>query len=319
MIVTVTPNPSLDRTVEIPALNRGAVLRATATYLDPGGKGINVVRALRANGHKGLAVLPCGGPEGRQLAELLAAAGIATSTVAVNDPVRENITVAEPDGTVTKLNAPGPTLQARDVEALLAAAVTAARGGDGWVAGCGSLPPGAPEDFYARLMARVRAEAEGGPRAAVAVDTSGPALRTALAAGPDLVKPNVEELADAVGRPLRTLGEVVEAAQSLRGAGCGGVLASLGADGAVLVDATGVAHAETPPQRVASAVGAGDALLAGALAVGGTGVRALVEGVAWGAAAARLPGTRMPGPSDLDRDRVQVHPRPDPSRVLKGA
>jgi 1-phosphofructokinase len=355
VIVTVTPNPSLDRTVQVPALTRGAVLRATATFLDPGGKGVNVARALAANGYAAVAVLPCGGPEGRQLAELLDAAGIATSQVPVCDPIRENVTVAEPDGTVTKLNAPGPTLAEADIEALLAAAAAAAgddaAGDDArtsdagrlssrtsdagrlssrtsdagrlwsrtsdagrlWVAGCGSLPPGVPEDFYARLVARVR-----GAGGAVAVDTSGPALRAALASGPDLVKPNAEELAEVAGRRLATLGDVVEAARSLRAEGCGAVLASLGADGAVLVDATGAAHAETPPQRVASAVGAGDALLAGALALGGAGPAALAEGVAWGAAAARLPGTRMPGPADLARDQVQVQP-PDPSRVLEGA
>lgn len=309
MTVTVTPNPSLDRTIEVPELRRGAVLRATGTHLDPGGKGVNVARALTVNGGKAVAVLPCGGPEGQQLSALLAGEGIETVAVPVEAPVRVNVTVAEPDGTVTKLNEPGGKLGAADATALLDA-VTARVEPGGWAAGCGSLPPGAPADFYARLVAAVH---EG--RALVAVDTSGPPLAAAVAAGPDLVKPNAEELGALVGAHLATVGDVVDAAATLRARGCATVLVSLGPDGAVLVDADGAWHATTPPVTVLSTVGAGDAVLAGALAVGGRGRRALVEGVAWGAAAVQLPGTRMPRRHQIARDAVTVAV-PDPARRL---
>ena len=110
MIVTLTPNPSLDRTVEIDELRRGEVHRATGGRVDPGGKGVNVSRALAACDTATIAVLPSGGPEGAQLAALLAPFGVQTVQVPIGGTVRSNITVAEPDGTTTKLNEAGPEL-----------------------------------------------------------------------------------------------------------------------------------------------------------------------------------------------------------------
>jgi 1-phosphofructokinase len=309
-VVTVTPNPSLDRTLEVEALIRGEVLRAGATHVDAGGKGVNVSRALVANGHPSRAVLPLGGFEGEQLASLLDELGIEVVVVPIAQPIRLNVTIAEPDGSVTKLNAPGPTLSDSEVRALLDGAVGAARDA-AWVAGCGSLPPGAPEDLYARLATAIR-----DVDVRVAVDTSGAALEAVLASGPDLVKPNRDELAAVAGTALETLGDVMAGAEKLRSHGVGAVLVSLGPDGAVLVEEDGAVHAETPPLIPRSTVGAGDALLAGFLSAGGQGPEALAEGVAWGAAACRLPGTAMPGPEDLDRSAVQIRPV-DPSRSLR--
>jgi len=310
MIVTLTPNPSVDRTIEVDALVRGAVLRARAARVDPGGKGVNVSRALAANGYKTRAVLPSGGAEGAQLAVLLADAGIETVRVAVDAPVRANVSVVEPDGTVTKLNELGPPLRPDEVDALMAATVVAARDAT-WVALSGSLPPGAPDDFYAALVRLLRDTG-----AQVAVDTSGPALTAALTAGPHLIKPNAEELAEAVGRPVATIGDAIEAAEELRRRGAAAVVASLGADGAVLVDETGAVHGEARVPDPQSAVGAGDATLAGFLAGGGAGREALAEALAWGAAATSLPGSRMPTPEDLDRAAVRLHDRPDVDRPL---
>lgn len=301
MIVTVTPNPSLDRTFEVDRLDRGAVLRSVAVRTDPGGKGINVARALVANGHPARAVLPLGGHDGEQLRDDVAGLGIDLVAVALAAPTRTNVSVVEPDGTVTKINAPGPRVQAAEVAALrdaVAGAVTHAS----WVAGCGSLPPGAPDDFYAELV-RV-AHAAG---ALAAVDASGTPLEAALAADPDLVKPNAEELAAIVGAPVHTLGDVVDGAQALRRRGARTVVVSLGADGAVLVDGEGAWHATTPRIVVRSAVGAGDSLVAGLLAADGRGPETLRTGVAYGSAAARLPGTQLPGPADLDLDAVEIH------------
>jgi 1-phosphofructokinase len=150
----------------------------------------------------------------------------------------------------------------------------------------------------------------------VAVDASGPALLAAVDAAPVLIKPNREELAEAVGRPVDSVGDAVEAAQKLRERGAGSVLASLGADGAVLVEDDGVTIGDAPVAGARSTVGAGDALLAGFLAAGARGSKALAEGLAWGAAAVRLPASRMPRPEDIRRDIVRIHSRPDLDRSL---
>jgi len=110
MIVTLTPNPSVDRAISIDVLRRGEVHRATGSRIDPGGKGVNVSRALAAQGVATTAVLPVGGPEGHLLEELLDEAGVARRGVRVAGTVRMNISVLEPDGTTTKLNEPGPML-----------------------------------------------------------------------------------------------------------------------------------------------------------------------------------------------------------------
>lgn len=302
MIVTVTPNPSLDRTLEIPALDRGAVIRAASSHVEAGGKGINVVRALLANGHRGRAVVPVGGPEGTHFELLLADGGLTTDLVRIGGPVRTNVTLVEPDGTVTKINASGPALAGDELDRLVAAATEAAAGA-AWVAVCGSLPPGAPADLHARLVAAGHAAG-----AKVAVDTSGRPLAAAVEAAPELCKPNRDELTALAGRRLPTLGAVVDAADELRGRGVGAVLVSLGRHGAVLVDADGATHADTPPLVPRSDVGAGDATLAGFLAAGGAGTGALRTAVAFGAAAVRLPGTAMPGPDDLAVDEVRLAP-----------
>lgn len=310
MIVTLTLNPSLDRTIEVDRLRRGTVIRAGRARLEPGGKGVNVSRALLANGTPSRAVLPCGGDDGERLVRLLEQEGVDVVSVPSTGSTRSNVTLAEPDGTVTKVNEPGGAMSAEELDRVAAAVLRVAGSAD-WVVACGSLPPGVPADVYATLGRRCAA---AGIR--VAVDTSGPALLAAAAAGADLVKPNREELAEAVGRPLRSLRDVVEAAEEMRSWGARTVLASLGADGAVLVGADGVLTGESPKVEPRSTVGAGDSMLAGFLSVGGEGFAALAEGLAWGAAAAALPGSRMPGPGDIVRAAVRVRPGPDLGRPL---
>uniref|UniRef100_A0AAU2V7L4 1-phosphofructokinase n=1 Tax=Streptomyces sp. NBC_00003 TaxID=2903608 RepID=A0AAU2V7L4_9ACTN len=299
-ILTVTPNPSLDRTYEVSVLARGEVLRATGERVDPGGKGVNVSRAVAAAGHRTVAVMPLGGAPGALVEELLGAEGIEVAPVPVGGHTRSNISVAEPDGTLTKINAPGPQLTAAESELLLDA-VRKHSGRADWIACCGSLPRGLAPQWYADLVARAHAAG-----AKVALDTSGPSLIAALRERPDVVKPNAEELAQAVGRPLATIGDAVKAAEEVRELGAGAVLASLGADGQLLVTASGTYFASAPVETVRSNVGAGDASLAGFLAAGGEGPRALAAAVAHGAAAVQLPGSVMPTPGDLDPAAVTV-------------
>ncbi|MEV6950921.1 1-phosphofructokinase [Streptomyces sp. NPDC051183] len=310
MILTVTPNPSLDRTYEVPSLDRGAVLRATGDRVDPGGKGVNVSRAVAAAGVRTTAVLPLGGTSGTLIAELLGAQGVDVTAVSIAGQTRSNISVVEPDGTLTKINAAGPELSPEE-SALLLDTVRTCSGRAAWIACCGSLPRGLRPEWYADLVSRAH---EAGAR--IALDTSGPALLAALPARPDVIKPNLSELAAAVGRPLSTLADVVKAAEELRSLGAGAVLASLGADGQLLASAEGTFYGTAPVSRVRSNVGAGDASLAGFLIAagpsrdggsgGGTGAEALACALAHGAAAVQLPGSAMPTPSDLRPEAVHV-------------
>lgn len=320
MIVTLTPNPSIDRSITVQEVRHGEVNRALGSRVDPGGKGINVSRALTAQGRATTAVLPTGGPEGALMVELLREAGVEHVPVPVRGSLRMNVALLEPGGTTTKVNEPGPTLSAADVEALLdrtvevyAAAGSPGRAG-GWVVGCGSLPPGAPDDFFARLVDRARAAG-----ARVAVDTSGAPLAAAVQARPDLIKPNLEELEELVGRDLPTLADVRTAAADLVDAGVGCVVVSLGGDGALLVDADGTVHASASVDAPLSTVGAGDCLLAGVLAGldGGLGADGVIgQGVRWGSAAVALPGSAVPAPADLLSVHVSVSPEPDLDRLL---
>ncbi|MFC5287860.1 1-phosphofructokinase family hexose kinase [Actinokineospora guangxiensis] len=307
MFVTLTANPSVDRTVEVQRLERGGLHRASGVHVQPGGKGINVARALARNGFKSRAVVPAGGAEGAQLISLLADDGIDVVRVPVLGPVRCNITVVEPDATVTKLNEAGAPLSEAEVASLRTAVLSHLEDA-AWVVAAGSLPPGAPTGFYADLVTGV-------PGVKVAVDSSGPALGQAVAAGAALVKPNLPELEEAVGRPLPTLADVVAAARELLAAGAGSVLASLGGHGAVLVQHDGAWHAEADAVP-RSTVGAGDAMLAGYLSAGG-GPEGLRAGVAWGSAAVSLPGSTMPGPAEVRAHRVRMHPQIDGARELR--
>ncbi|WP_194897819.1 1-phosphofructokinase family hexose kinase [Catenulispora pinisilvae] len=310
MIVTLTLNPSLDRTLTLQTLRLGEVLRATGARIDPGGKGVNVTRVLRAFDVGSHAVIPCAGPDGEELVRLLSKAGVPVTEVPVGGWTRSNITLVEADGRATKVNAPGGALTGQEV-ALLAETVLdrclsqsadiSGRTRASWAVLSGSLPPGVPDTVYAELTALF---AEHGVR--VAVDTSGAALLATLDAGPDLIKPNRQELAAAVGTPLNSIADVVAAADKLLSRGVKTVLASLGADGAVLVDSAGAVLGTADPIEPQSTVGAGDALLAGFLAAGASGADALVEGMAWARAAVGLPGSQMPDPSDVSREGIRV-------------
>lgn len=307
MIVTVTPNPSIDRTIQIDRLERGRMIRARAATSEAAGKGLNVSLALATEGVDTSAVLPLAADSATVYLRLLADA-VPITAVPVQGATRVNVSLVEPDGTVTKVNEPGPQLGPDDVEAILAAASAVA--GSGWIVGCGSLPPGAPVDFYARLAAL------GSEQRRIAVDTSGEALGAAVCAGTALVKPNTAELEELVGRPLATIGDVIAAARELIERGAHAVLVSLGRDGALLVDARTASHAEASIDDVVNTVGAGDALLAGFLAAGG-GSDALGNAIAWSVAAIRSPGTRMRPVTAADRGPVIIHTRVDSSRRLR--
>ncbi|MCZ2827698.1 1-phosphofructokinase family hexose kinase [Modestobacter sp. VKM Ac-2986] len=311
-VVTLTANPSLDRTLTLPGpLHRGGVARLAASTTEPGGKGVNVARAVAAAGVDVLAVLPAATDD--PFVRELTAIGLPPAVVPVPSPVRTNYTLTEPDGTTTKLNEPGAALD-DDVRTALGSLLTAAAGTARWVALSGSLPKGTPVDWYAQLVRQLRAT---GVR--IAVDTSEAPLLALMAAGPeaapDLVKPNTEELAQLAGTTEAALladpGAVRAAVDDLHRRGVAEVLLTLGADGAMLSTAAGCWSAAPPPTTVRSTVGAGDSSLAGyvlADLAGAAPEQRLATAVAYGSAAAGLPGSAVPRPDQADPSAVSVQP-----------
>ena len=300
MIVTLTPNPSLDRTLFLDTFTRGAVNRCTATLVEPSGKGVNVALALHSHDVPVLAVLPMGGPAGEQLVQLLDAAGLPYRSLTITGTIRTNVSMIEADGTSSKINEPGPTLTSEEVAELVRATLDSCSSAD-WLAICGTLPNGFSERH---LVEAVRAARTAGLR--VAVDTSGSTLRAVLSATPHFVKPNARELAEVTGRLIRTIGDVTAAAEQLRAKGLGTVLVSLGRDGAVLVDGNGALHGRAAAVTAVNTVGAGDAFLAGYLAADASAsLRAdrLASALRWGATAVQHQGTLL---SRVD-DRIPVH------------
>jgi 1-phosphofructokinase len=285
MIVTLTPNPSVDRTVFLDDLVPGSVNRSQRSWSEPSGKGVNVALALHAHGVPVRAVVTAGGPVGAQLQQMLDTTGLDTVVVPIAGEIRSNVSLTQSNGSVTKINEAGPLLSRDETDSLLAA-VTAQIGGADWLVCAGSLPAGVPAGWYGDLV-------ELGHRSGVrvAVDTSGKALAESLSAEPDLVKPNVHELAELTGRIPHTLGEVIEAAREVRRRGARTVLASLGGDGAILVDAAGAVWGHAPVDRVVSTVGAGDAMLAGYLSCPHGRSEALATALRWGSAAVQNEGT----------------------------
>ena len=246
MIVTLTANPSHDRTVNLAApLERGAVQRAESVISQAGGKGVNISRACVAADQPTIAVLPAAKDDPFVL-ELLAA-GIDCRPVHHAGDLRVNITITEPDGTTTKLNSPGPQATPALLEELTDALVRRADTAD-WIVLAGSLPPGAPPEWYAELVTALRAAG-----ARVAVDTSDAPLKALVdalpAAAPHLMKPNGEELASFTGHQADALEsdpwEAAVAARDLIARGVESVLVTLGPHGAVLVNDAGAWHADS--------------------------------------------------------------------------
>src|SRR4051794_23952081 len=313
-VVTLTANPSLDRTLALPArLERGTVARLGPSSTEPGGKGVNVARAVAAAGCDVTCVLPAADDD--PIVRALRALGLRLATVPVPAPVRTNYTLTEPDGTTTKLNEPGSALS-EATRAALTDALHEHAAGARWVVLSGSLPPGTPVDWYADLVAALR---DTGVR--TAVDTSEAPLLALLAAGPasapDLLKPNTEELAQLAGVAeedvLADPDAALAAVATLHARGVREVLLTMGGDGALLSTVEGGLWSAQPPAiTVRSTVGAGDSSLAGyvlADLAGAPPAERLRTAVAYGSAAAALPGSALPPPAHVDGSAVRVTER----------
>lgn len=308
MIVTVTLNPSIDKTLTIDSLKVGGINRAEAMHLDPGGKGVNVSRALSAMGVATKAILICGQLGREWIDRALHVEGIAHEIISSGEAVRSNLTIVHQDGQVTKLNEPGSTLDELD---LIAVRESIKNTKAEWVVLAGRSNPGLPATTYRDLATFAK---ECGAK--VAVDTSGEELKRAIEAGIlELIKPNNIELAELVGRPLHTVGDAIIAAREIIARGVEKVLCSLGADGALLITSASVLHCEPETVAIGNPVGAGDILL-GTFLGAGADEDALSLGVKWSAASVSLSGTAVPTISQAEQIAIKLNRNIDLEREL---
>lgn len=258
-ILTLTLNPALDVTVSLDALRPGAVNRASAQHSHAAGKGLNVAQVLADLGHQ-LSVSGFLGVDNLGPFEaLIQRRGFVDGFVRVPGETRSNIKLVEAGGQVTDINGPGPQVDEAARDALLQRLDQLAPGHDAVVV-AGSLPRGITPEWLEQLLLRLKAMG-----LKVAFDSSGAALDAGLRATPWLIKPNTEELGEAVGRPLHSLAEQRGAAERLLDQGIAHVVVSQGEDGVNWFSAAGVLQGVPPQVMVASTVGAGDSLLAGML------------------------------------------------------
>ena len=300
MIPTVTLNPAVDQTMRFEdPLSAETVNRSTVSRFDAGGKGINVSQFLTALGTETVASGTVGGFTGQFLREALHDDGVETDFVEVEAPTRLNSTILAA-GTEYKLNQHGPEVPPSVADDIVDR--IAARDPDRAMVG-GSLPPGLNIDAVDQI-------ADAGSWQTV-VDVKGELLRE-LSADYALCKPNRDELAGATDRPVETVEECVAAARKLRKAGFERVVASLGADGAVLVGPDGAVYADPLDVDVADTVGAGDAMLTGVLAAlerGDSDETALATGTAVAARVVAQSGTGTPEFDGVFEDRTNVDVR----------
>jgi 6-phosphofructokinase 2 len=291
-VVTLTPNPAIDISTSVGKLEPTRKLRCAVARRDPGGGGINVARVIDRLGGDVTAVYPIGGATGRLLRRLVDREGIRSVTVEVREETREDFTVLEgASGAQYRFVLPGPNLDAGEWQGCLYAMAAIGKGA-GYFVASGSLPLGAPDDFYARAA---RAAREVGAR--FVLDTSGAAFAAALGESVYLVKPNLGELSRLVGTALGDDASCALAAKSLIAAGRTEIVAlTLGHRGALLVTSDTAYRAAPLPLKVVSAVGAGDSFLGAmvwSLARGDAILDAFKYGVAAGSAAVLAPGTEL--------------------------
>ena len=257
-ILTITLNPALDLTVRLPQLEPGEVNRSQALQTHAAGKGVNVAQVLADLGHKVTVSGFLGEDNQQAFSALFTRRGFADAFIRVPGETRSNIKLAEDDGRVTDINGPGPHVNDLAQQALLDKLDQIAASHDAVVV-AGSLPRGIRAQWLRELVLRLKALG-----LKVILDTSGEALKEGLSAGPWLVKPNGEELSEALGSLVDSVESQVAAATHLQTLGISHVVVSHGADGVNWFSrGAQTLHAQPPKVRVASTVGAGDSLLAG--------------------------------------------------------
>ncbi|MEJ2359276.1 MAG: 1-phosphofructokinase [Deinococcales bacterium] len=296
MIHTVTVNPALDLTYRVAEIVFDDTVRAEEVLRSPGGKGINVSRVVARLDHPTVAMGFVGGRAGEELRERLEAETVRTWFTHIAGTTRTNAIVQDAGGHQIRVSGPGTPVTSVDVDQLVESLFDL-RAPD-VLALCGSLLPGIPESFYTEVAQRAMAD---GIR--VAIDADGHELEAAVEVGAYLIKPNRYELERLTGKEVGTREDAVAASKPLLRHGITAVLTSLGAQGAVLVTDECALHAYAPRVKVDSAVGAGDAMLAGALVASVDNEpweTVLRLGVACGTGTAMTPGTELCNLQQID-------------------
>lgn len=300
-------NPALDLSTSTDRVVSEHKLRCGPTRLDPGGGGINVSRVVHLFGGESLAIYAVGGLTGAALRHMLDLEGVSSRAVPISGTTRQSFTVDESDtGKQFRFVLQGPELSEPEWKSCLAAVQQTVIHA-GYLVASGSLPPGVPDDFYARVARLAR---DSGTR--FVLDASGVPLREALAEGVYLVKPSRRELGELVGARLDTEQSQVEAASGLIAAGSAELVAlTRGADGAVLASPAGVARLSVPTVHVLSTVGAGDSFLGAfvlRLSEGRDADSAFRFAVATGSATTMTPATDLCRPEDADALEAALPP-----------
>ena len=254
MIYTVTLNPALDKTVEIPGMALDTVNRITEMRTDPGGKGINVSKVIAKLGGESCAVGILGGGSGKMLEKLLENENFTAQFRFVEGQTRTNLKIIDREGhTNTDINEPGLTVTAAELDALLRELLAELRPGD-IVVLAGSLPKGAPQDTWTAACKKAGAR--------VFLDADGALLAEGIKAAPHLIKPNDDELSRLAGKKLETLEELTAEGRKLLERGIERVVISLGGRGALYLRKGSTIYAEGLRVPVGSTVGAGDSVVA---------------------------------------------------------
>lgn len=298
-IVTLTINPALDKITGISNVVPNQKLRCKTPNHEAGGGGINVSRAIRLLEGESLAIFPCGGPNGEILKSRLDDENVDYQAISIQESTRENLTIFEGNTEQQyRFIMPGPTLSEEELEQTLESIKNLDPRPD-YIVASGSMPPGAPEDFYKQI-----AKIAGDLEARLIVDTSGEPLKKAAEVGVYLLKPNMRELGNLAGTEIESEAHQIEAAQNLVDSGKAEVVVvSLGAGGALLITEEISEQIRTPTVPIRSKLGAGDSMVAGivlSLAKGNSIKEATRYGIAAGAATVMTPGIDLCSKSDTD-------------------
>lgn len=306
MIYTITLNPALDKQLTVADIRFNDVLIAERVQLDFGGKGFNVSRMLQKLNQPSKAIGLLGGQTGKTIEAGLQEQGIEVVAIPILGETRTNVSVVTPGGSKhIKVNEKGPTVSEAELELIYDYISQNAAAGTMWVL-AGSIPPGVDVSVYQEMTQRIKQL--GGD---VVLDTSGEALRQGVQAQPKLVKPNLFELSQLVGKQIANLQEILDNPTITHDVGAEFVAISAGDKGALLTDGENTAICLPPEIQEANPVGAGDAMVAGlsfALYHGYDLEQALMLGVACGTASAMQSGTRMPEWDVVEdvRQRVKI-------------
>ena len=318
MIITVTLNAAIDKSLSVPNFRLGRRHRTVEQTTMAGGKGVNVARALKALGQPVISTGLQGGPTGTRIVEQLTQDGILNDFVRIGEESRTNTAVLDPtSGEQTEINERGPAVTAKELELFRDKLVYLAQGAE-IVVLAGSLPRGMEPDTYATLIRDLR-----GVEVDVIVDTDGEPLRHAVKAEPSVISPNVLEGEELVGHEFNDEQDMLSAVREMATMGPKQALMTTpdGCIGSESVDhAVALLRARIEPREPVATVGSGDAFLAGFVAARYTGSRpeeCLRFGVACGAESTQRLGAGLIDPREVERllPEVEVERVEEPAGV----